>query len=224
MTPTQRIFHILAWTVSIIMHPLLMLTYMLMLMLVANPYLFGFSDLQKQVSVMSMFFVSFLLPSIAILLLKLLGFVETVDLRDRQDRTIPFIVCGIFYLWVYLSVIRDTNMPLAISIFTMGVLISLAVAFVINLYFKISLHAIGSAGFVGMIAIAMWMFTGNTFDVQCCGSTWAISMNLVFIISILLAGLTGWARLYQNAHTPQELYSGYALGLLGQFIALKILF
>ena len=214
----------IALFVSWVFNPLMVLTYMMALLLVANSYLFGFTPQQEKASLLSLFFTSVLLPSLAVLLLKALGFVEHFDLRKRQDRIIPFIVCGIFYLWVWLSISRDNHMPLAMSIFSFGTLLALTVSFVINLYFKISLHGLGMGGLIGMVAISMWLFTGSHFDLAIGARVWEVSMNLVLMAVVLLAGITGWSRLELKAHSVIELIAGYALGLLAQFVALKILF
>jgi membrane-associated phospholipid phosphatase len=50
-----------------------------------------------------------------------------------------------------------------------------------------------------------------------------IPMSLVFLIALLLAGLTGTSRLYLKAHTPAQVYAGYFIGILTQFIALRFI-
>jgi hypothetical protein len=70
----------------------------------------------------------------------------------------------------------------------------------------------------------MWLYSFGSFPVwlpfvgKC-----HISINLVLLVSVILAGLVGSMRLWLGAHRPIELYAGFALGLLSQFMALKFL-
>ena len=218
---------IAAQILSIIAHPLLMLTYMLLLLLLVNPYLFGvssISDLESKKLILSVFFTSFLLPAIAIFLMRKLDLISSMDMRDKKDRIGPFIVTGIFYLWVFQNVLRNNDMPTAFVIAVLGTTVGLFLCFLINLFFKISLHASGIGGFIGIVLISMWLYSYGTFEMWLpfIGSC-SISINLVLILSLLIAGLIGTARLGLGAHTSKELYAGFALGLLCQFIALKVL-
>lgn len=218
---------IAAQILSVIAHPLLMLTYMLLLLLLVNPYLFGVNsigDLESKKLILSVFFTSFLLPAIAIFLMYKLELISSLDMRDKQDRIGPFIVTGIFYLWVFQNVLRNNDMPTAFLIAVLGATMGLFLCFLINLFFKISLHASGMGGFIGMVLITMWLYSYGTFEMWLpyLGS-YSISINLVLMLSLLLGGLIGTARLGLGAHSSKELYAGFALGLLCQFIALKIL-
>ena len=218
---------IAAQFLSIIAHPLLMLTYMLLLLLLVNPYLFGVNsigDLESKKLILSVFFTSFFLPAIAIFLKRKLDLISSIDMREKKDRIGPFIVTGVFYLWVFQNVLRNNDMPTAFLIAVLGTTVGLFLCFLINLFFKISLHASGIGGFIGMVLITMWLYSYGTFEMWLpfIGSC-SISINLVLILSLLIAGLIGTARLGLGAHTSRELYAGFALGLLCQFIALKIL-
>jgi hypothetical protein len=218
---------IAAQTISVIAHPLLMLTYMLLLLLMVNPYLFGVNsigDLESRKLILSVFFTSFLLPAVAIFIMRKLDLISSLDMRDKKDRIGPFIVTGIFYLWVFQNVLRNNDMPTAFLIAVLGTTMGLFLCFLINLFFKISLHATGVGGYIGMVLITMWLYSYGTFEMWlpfmgACN----ISINLVLIVSLLVAGLIGTSRLGLRAHTSRELYAGFVLGILCQYVALKIL-
>jgi hypothetical protein len=205
---------IAAQTISVIAHPLLMLTYMLLLLLLVNPYLFGVNsigDLESRTLILSVFFTSFLLPAIAIFLMRKLDLISSLDMRDKKD-------------WVFQNVLRNNDMPTAFLIAVLGTTMGLFLCFLINLFFKISLHATGISGYVGMVAITWYYYSYGTFEMWLpflgpCN----VSTNLVLIVSVLVAGLVGTSRLGLKAHTSRELYAGFALGLLCQYAALKIL-
>lgn len=216
-----------AKTLSVIFHPLLVLTYMLILLLVVNPYLFGVNSVTEKNSIKLILTVlasSFLIPSFAIFLMWRLKLISSLQMTEKKDRIGPFIVSGIFYLWVFRSVLEDPNIPTAFLIAVLGTTMGLFICFLINLFFKISLHAAGMGGMIGMVLIIMWLYSYGSFIVQLpiIGSA-EFSINIVLIICLLIAGLVGTSRLLLKAHSQLELYSGFALGLLCHFIALKIL-
>ena len=115
-------------------------------------------------------------------------------------------------------------MPTAFLIAVLGTTMGLFLCFLINLFFKISLHATGIGGYIGMVLITMWLYSYGTFDMWLpfIGSC-SVSINMVLIVSMLVAGLIGTSRLGLRAHTSLELYAGFALGILCQYAALKIL-
>jgi membrane-associated phospholipid phosphatase len=204
-----------------------MMTYMLILLLLVNPYLFGVNSLSEQKSIkfiLTVFFSTFLIPAFAIFMMWRLKLVNTLDMKDKQERIGPFIVTGVFYLWVYRSVLADSNIPTAFLIAALGTTMGLFICFLINLFFKISLHAAGVGGLLGMVMIVMWLYSYGSFTVHLplIGEA-DISINFVLIGTILIAGVVCTARLLLKAHSQLELYAGFALGLLCQYAALKIL-
>ena len=55
------------------------------------------------------------------------------------------------------------------------------------------------------------------------GNIYSISTIPISIVIILLTGLLASARLQLKAHNTKEVYLGFVIGLLGQFIAYNIL-
>jgi type IV secretory pathway VirB6-like protein len=96
----------LAVLISIIFHPLLMLTYMVTLLLLANPYLFGVHDISEQtVLILLIFLTTVVIPGFSVVMMRLLGLIQSVQLEDRQDRIGPYIVTGSILLMVVCSFI-----------------------------------------------------------------------------------------------------------------------
>ena len=211
--------------ISWIFQPLLMLTYMLILLLLVNPYLFGVNGVNdSRILILQVFITTFLLPGFAIFMMWRLKLIKTVEMRDKQDRTGPFIATGVFYLWTFRSALADSNIPTAFLIAILGATLGLFACFFVNIFFKISLHATGVGGFLGMVLITMWLYSYGSFTVNLpvVGSS-EVSINLVLMLSLLMTGLVGTARLILHAHSPKEIYTGFAMGLLCQLIALKTL-
>lgn len=219
---------ILARVVSYIFHPLLILTYMLILLLLVNPYLFGVSSISDEVSrllILRIFLSTFFIPAVSVSMLRLLGLISSLEMQDRHERIGPYIITGIFYLWMFQNFLNNPQIPTAYTSFVLGATIGLFLAFFINIFSKISAHAVGMGGLVAMVIITMLLFSYDTFTLELGWlGAWQLNMNTILILIILLAGAVGTARLLLEAHRPMDLYGGFLVGFLAQFIALRFLF
>ncbi len=218
----------LAQVISFVFHPLLIVTYMLILLLLVNPYLFGVNhigDGQSVLLIIRTFFSSFLIPAVAVVVMRFLGLVQSLDLKERTDRIGPYIITGVFYSWLFINFFNSPKIPTAFASFVLGATIGLFLAFFINIFSKISAHAVGMGGLAGMVIITMMLFSYDTFIVESAliGSV-EISMNTLVVLAVILAGLVGTCRLALEAHEPRDLYGGYLVGFATQFIALRIIF
>lgn len=206
----------LAWFISAIFHPLLMLPYAYVLLAFFNPYRFGESTFGRIFSLAPPFpkgawFVSLVLftcviPFVGVLLMRGLGMVHSLSLETRDERKIPYVLAGLFYMAMVAQNGYNSSMPVEIKIFTLGATIALFVAFFINLFTKISMHTVGIGGFFAMLIIIMMRSYGGT--------------SLLFVVGILACGLVGTARLLLGAHKVSDIYGGYFVGFLSQFVAI----
>lgn len=216
----------LAYFFSVVFHPLLVVTYMLIILLLMNPYLFGVSDISEQFSlIVILLFSTFFMPVLMVGMLKKLDLVESIELEDRQERIIPYILTGFFYVVMTVFFMYHPDMPNAFTSFVLGTTIGLFTAFFINLFSKISAHAVGMGGLVAMVIISMWQFSNGILQLNF-GEFGTIQINaiLLLIVVVLIAGLVGTSRLKLDAHTLQDLYGGYLVGFAAQFIALRFMF
>jgi membrane-associated phospholipid phosphatase len=215
----------LAKAISIIMHPLFLISYVMFFIMIANPFLFGFSGPKLQgLIIISVVTISFMFPMIAILLMKALGLIKSIEMEDKLERIGPLIVTGIFFLWLYINIRRHDSIPDAFSFFVLGSTIAVFMGLLLNSFSKISLHTIGVGGFMmGMILLTI-LFTDalvnfpNPFGV----GVIRVSQRGIIGLVIIMAGLVGSARLYLKAHTESEIYGGYIVGILSQMIAFRI--
>lgn len=87
-------------------------------------------------------------------------------------------------------------------------------AFFINIFSKISAHAVGMGGLLAMVIITMLRFSHDVFTIQTgLLGTINFNMNAVLIIVIVLCGLVGTSRLLLKAHEPRDLYGGFISGV-----------
>jgi hypothetical protein len=209
---------------AVLLHPLWIPTYMILTLLTVNPYLFGVGSVKDERSVLlavSVFTSTGLIPLLAVVMMRMLGMVSSLSLEDRQQRIGPFISTGILYIWVTLSVMKLGALPLAFKIAMLGATIALFLAFFINLFSKISLHAVGMGGWIGMLLVTMAHFSYPSFylDLPLVGSM-LLDMSSLLMFVLLLAGILGTTRLALGAHEPIDLYGGYLVGAAAQWTAI----
>jgi len=212
--------------VSSLFHPIFILNYVLILLFLVNPYLFGIQDsTQKGLLFISVFLLSVFFPLFTILVMKLVGFIDSLEIKDRKERVMPLIITGVFYLWLFVNIRQNSIVPSAFSIFVLGATIALFIAFFINNFSKISLHTVGMGGLVAMVFLIRTYFSYKVFSFNFGPlGVYSISLDLILFLSIIFAGLVGTSRLHLNAHRRQDVYMGYLVGVLAQVIAFRFLY
>jgi len=209
-----------AQLISWLFHPLLMLTYMIALLMIINPYSFGVNQVGEGRSGLLLIYVflqASLIPGILISMMKTLGLTPNINLEDRTSRIMPFIATGMLYMWLYANFSRLPDVPIAFQSAILGTIIALFTAFILNIFSKISLHTVGMGSLVGMILVTILLFNYSSFQF---GNA-MYSMYGVLFIAITLAGLVGSARVILENPTPKDLYGGYLVGFATQLIALQ---
>ncbi len=198
-----------AHALSYIFHPLFIPFYISWFITFIHPsYFSGFSDAGKKRVMIMITINAIAFPFITVVLLKALGFIDSFFLRTQRDRIIPYIASMTFFFWAQYALREQSEIPRILVAFMFGVFISSAAALIANIYFKISMHAIGMGGFIGIFFAIMQQ---NTMLM-----TWPLSTAL------LIAGLVCTARLIVSNHTPKEIYSGLLVGFICQLIGAAI--
>ncbi len=195
---------------SYIFHPLFIPLYVVWFIVFIHPsYLSGFSQWQKMQVVFIVALNAVFFPLITVLLLKGVGFIQSVFLHTQKDRIIPYIASSIFFFWTFNVFRQQSHYPLILTSFFFGVLVTASAALLANIYFKISMHAMGVGGMLGLFLVIM---VYNTMLM-----TWPLCL------AILIAGIVCTARLLISNHTAKEIYWGLFLGVLCQFAAAVII-
>jgi hypothetical protein len=171
-------------------------------------YFAGFNEQGKKRVLVMITLNAIGFPAITVLLLKGLGFIESIFLRTQRDRIIPYIASMTFFFWAQYALREQPEIPRILVAFMFGVFISSAAALIANIYFKISMHAIGTGGLIGVFYVIMQQ---NTMLM-----TWPLSAAL------LIAGLVCTSRMIVSDHTSKEIYSGLLVGFICQLIGASI--
>jgi hypothetical protein len=199
-----------AQVISYVMHPLFIPTVVTILIVQALPeYFVTFKQVSKRFPYDMLYFrvisISIFFPLLVVLLSKALGFVSSIYLKTQKDRIIPYVAIMIFYFWAFYTFLREGIAPPFFNAFFLGIFIAIIIAFVSNIFVKISMHTVGWGGVIGLLLSLMWGMDMN--------------VTLPLIITFFAAGLVAVARLILSAHTPAEIYLGFIVGILAQLAA-----
>lgn len=202
-----------AKAISLLFHPLLFPTYATLVIITANPFLFGGFDFKNKVVWVGLVFaLTFIFPAVWLIMMRKLEMIDSLELKTSKERIIPFMATGTFYLWAYRmfrpSVGNAFFANELISHMLLGASIAIFIAFLANLFTKVSLHAIGAGCF---FALSLILVRHSDFN-----------LTLLVVSSIVIGGVIGTARLMLGAHRPAEIFSGYLVGIVGMIIAFVI--
>lgn len=211
----------LATVVSVLSHPLFGPTYILLLLLAVNPYLFGVNAVGERLPFIALVFgSSALVPGLVILMMRGLEMIPTLSMPEREQRTIPLIAVGMLYLGLFAFCREAPDVPVAYTALLLGCIVGLFAAFFVNLFTKISLHAVGMGGITAAVVVILELFAYDRFLVALPGEAeLRISVVAVLVFTIALAGLVGTARLLLSAHQLRDVLGGYAVGFAAMGVA-----
>lgn len=216
---------ILAKTISYLFHPLFITVYSLGVIYFLHPFIFdNKEDKSKVIFIAYTILSTLIIPILAIILMKNLNIIETLKMEKKTERIGPLIVISILYLWLFINYKNSTELPLDFAAMMLGASFAVMSAFFINNFIKISLHTLGMGSVISLLLILKYKleYSGLSFKISPASSV-ELSMDFLLIIVILLAGVVGTSRLFLKAHTVKELYLGYIVGFITQFLAFNII-
>ncbi len=190
----------IAKILNYLFHPILMPTYGSILLLNINHLLFQLPYKAKLLIILIIFFLTFILPLITIYFMKVNGILKSLIMLQKEDRYLPYLVIIIFYYLTYKILFRIPLLLPILNNFIIGATFIVVLAMLINFKWKISSHMLGIGGLTGT-------FIGLMFKLQ-------LDIRFLIVILILLSGTIGFARLKSQAHTPAQVYTGFALGAI----------
>lgn len=203
--PQHRGLRFPAKVISYIFHPLFMPFLTALAVLFLNKFSFiGLDDPFKKQLLANIGLNTIFFPLICTLLLKALGFIESIQMHTSKDRIIPLIATMIFYFWCY-QIMKNLQAPLSFRVLLLGYFWGVIVVFIANIFVKISMHTAAAGGLLGMILVVMMI--GK------------INLIMPLLAVLLLGGIIGTARMVLKAHKPREVWLGYFAGVVVQVAA-----
>ena len=192
---------------SYFFHPLFIPLYVVYyLVFMHQGYFAGYGDKAKTWILLRVALNMVFFPALTVLLLKQVGFIESVFLKKQRDRIIPYMAVGIFFFWTYLVFHNQPELPQILTAFTFGVFLSSSAALLANIYFKISMHALGCGGMLGLLLVVL---NSNPFS----------PFTLPLMAAIFITGIVCTSRLIVSDHSQRDIYMGIFFGFLCQLIS-----
>ncbi len=163
---------------------------------------------QESIILIIVFVSTYVVPVLLLTLLKRVKLINDFHLRTIEERKFPilFFILLSFLIGRTLYNIEIADL-LAFSFF--GVAFALSFTYLIfNLRIKTSLHTLGIGGVIGFVMVMSYAYQLN--------------YNALLAGLFIIAGLIGVSRLALNAHSPKEIYLGFVLGIVSQFMSFQI--
>lgn len=118
-------------------------------------------------------------------------------MESRQERILTLAISGVFY---YLTwwMLRHMHLSLVFQLFMIGTFYTLVSTVLINLFWKISLHMVAAGGATGLfISISLLLIQ---------------PVQAIIVLTILMSGIIGFARLKLESHNQAQIYLGWIVG------------
>jgi hypothetical protein len=198
----------LAKIFSVIFHPLLMPVYGLAIIFSA-PTLFGYLPFNvKKLFMLIVLVNNVFLPVSLMPFLYHRGVITTWTLDDRRERLIPLLLTTLLYGATSVIIFRFP-LPLFLKTFLYGAFFLSAVVTLINLRWKISIHAVAAGALIAMVLILSFrMYTPLVWH---------------FISVVVISGIVLSSRLKLNNHNPLQVWFGLFTGFAGLILFMVFL-
>ncbi len=210
--------HRLAFFLSVVLHPLLLPTYIFGILFGLTPELIGVVALSPsaRISLLVLLFLNtFVAPALVIYYLYRMGFVQSLQLQTLRDRRLPYLISLIIYSlstylfgWQFQPI---SELAPQISVVLGSITISLLFVALISLTWQISAHGVGVGGLLGALGGVIVRY-GD------------FALFLPFVLGVIATGLLLSARLRLDAHTPAQVYAGLGLGVVVSIAAVFFFF
>ncbi len=194
----------LAKVISVIFHPLLIPTYLIAVLINLNVFFaLMIPDEAKWKIIILVLITSAIFPLIILYGMYRLKLVKSLLIDSREERLYPYIATSIFF-FVSCYMIWQINISPVYYYCLLGASILAVLTLLINIYWKISAHTVSMGGVLGIL---IGLQTVLLIDIM-----------LLIVITILISGIVGFARLRAGTHTQAQIYTGYILGFFGTFL------
>ena len=200
----------IAWFFSVLFHPLILLNLGIVVLLFFHPYYNSkYYDEQLITFIIYMVVNTLVMPLLVVVLLKRFKFLDSYIISTHRQRTFPYFIIAIL-LGLTAYQLHKNEMGGLPMYFLIASAICLLLNALITLKFGISSHTIAAGGLVAlMLYVTVFQHVAQ--------------LEFCFVISIIIAGLSGISRLWLVAHTTQQVYWGYLLGF-GVVLSTLLLF
>jgi len=188
----------IARIISIIFHPLLIPTYIIAVLINLNAFFaLIIPDDAKWKILLLVFLTSAIFPMITLYGMFRFKLVQNLMMDKKEERLYPYVATSIFFFLTY-YLIWQINLSPVYYYCLLGASLLSVLILLINLKWKISAHTVSMGAVLGaFVGLQTILF---------------IDLLWLIVITILLSGIVGFARLRAGNHTQSQIYTGYVLG------------
>lgn len=195
-----------SWGVTYLFHPLFIPSILGGLILFNDDFV-QWLDTKTRVYILILIVImTILLPISWLLVTKNLEAGKSWLMEKQRDRLKPLLVQSVSVFFLTYMFVEKLKVSEFISAIYLSIGVSLTIAFILTLFYKVSLHALGWGGFLGVLS-AIW----TSFYIGGAG------FQMALWVGFLVLGGVMTARLYLRAHSVFEVYSGAILGFIACF-------
>lgn len=186
--------------ISTVLHPVVIPTLGVMLYFI---FVSQSLEQRQQFFLLALVFgITYVIPVIALFLLKALGLIQSFQVKTIRERRIPILMMLVLF-YVLGDILANTPTLRDLGFLFYGTSLALFITYILFAFrIKSSLHLLSMGAAIGFFLVIINMYS--------------ISLLPVVMVLILLSGLIASARLHLNAHSPKELFAGFAIGVLSQ--------
>lgn len=188
--------------ISSIFQPLLMPIYSVVLLFVYTHFRIMYASQFLSLLIPTALF-TYIVPGFLFYLMLRFKIISDLSLLKRRDRFAPYtitMVCFLFLIYYFYT----AGLPRWFLMMLIAPVITMILATIITLWWKISAHMFGVSSLIGgVMSVSYFVEKNNPY--------------YLFMILIVIAGLIATSRLILRRHTPNQVYAGFFLGFIVSF-------
>jgi hypothetical protein len=197
--PENSIADTAAWIVTVLFHPVFLPLYGLLLMFNIPSLLVFMPGNIRRVLFLMVLANNVIMPLALLPLFKIRGIISSYRIESRSERVIPLMSTSVMYFISAIMIFRF-QLPGVVKSFMFAAACVVFISALINFRWRVSIHATG----VGAMVATTLLLSFQMYS----GIIWIVAL------AFLVSGLVMTSRLWLNAHSPREIYSGFFLGFV----------
>jgi hypothetical protein len=106
--------------------------------------IWSFTEWEKTIFVARFGVMYTFFPLVSVLLMKALKFISSIELKTQRDRIIPYVVCMIYYWWMWYVLHNQPQYPNEFVQLSLAIFLASIGGLIANISMKVSMHAIAA--------------------------------------------------------------------------------
>lgn len=193
----------IARIISFLFHPLLIPTYIITLLINQNAFFALIIPFDAKWKIIALvFIITTVSPVVVLFGMYRFRLVQSLQMDRKDERLYPYIATSIFFFLAY-YLVWQINISPVYYYCLLGASLLAVITLLINTIWKISAHTVSIGAVLGALVGLQVVLH--------------IDFLLYIILSIVIGGLVGFARLRAGTHSQAQIYTGYLAGFLVMF-------